>query len=278
MIPIVRWEAHVDWLTLTFKERQPEFERARWIAAEAKAVMTAGCGESSRRDQLLGYFGQWWGPLFVGNRFDSSMVRCSGLASDMLLRIDWPATTKCTRIDLCVTCWYGEDHPSLGAAVLSELLVSREATREGHAKKIAFIDGCGDGDTVYCGSRQSTQFGRLYDKMRESDDPAYINAWRWEVEFKASAARQIFEGVTASPNRVDTIASTVESWWTKRGASRGPGVACLGALRVECPRGETSDVARLTWLATQVKPTVRRLLTTVGEGATLQALGLEGLG
>lgn len=123
-----------------------------------------------------------------------------------------------------------------------------------------YIDGCGDGDTVYVGSRSSALYIRIYDKWRESklhDDWRY--AWRFEAEVKEGVGAQYWEGPRNSLPSTAYWAAIVVSMARERGITLP--VLLPGEMGdpQRIPRGETDNEKRLRWLARQVAPTVEKL-------------------
>ena len=75
------------------------------------------------------------------------------------------------------------------------------------------------GDTLYCGSRTSPTFGRLYDKGLQTGAAVAGRWFRYEVEYKGHVAQQVAKEAHVQP--VDGLAewatTQVRAWFMKRG-------------------------------------------------------------
>lgn len=69
------------------------------------------------------------------------------------------------------------------------------------------VKGTRTGDTFYCGTRSSARFLRIYDKNAES--LGEINAIRYELEFKRSAADQTAKKIVEYANCEDAFLNTL---------------------------------------------------------------------
>jgi DNA relaxase NicK len=135
------------------------------------------------------------------------------------------------------------------------------------------------GGTLYIGSRNSDQVGRIYDKAAESGQEKYAGRlWRYEVEFKGDRSKAAFSGLRRHSSQ-KTLAGEIQNavwwWFSERGV---PPLFDKTSDRVAYEVGATvTDTSRkLAWLSTQIRPTVLDLLEAGQHDAVFRALGLLG--
>lgn len=274
MIGLIKYEAAIDYIRVTLPARASDHE-AIAFASEARLALGIGGGQDEgKKARYLGYYGEERGGVFYGARHDGWMVQASGHAADAVARLKMAKTARCTRLDLALTIWFSERQEKIASIVAQEAKTARETGLAHASTKIQLIDGFGDGDTVYIGSRTSEQFARVYDKERESGKAYYVNAWRFEIEYKGDRATPLWTALRTDGYRSDQIGETVVSWFRERGISYPPGVSIIPGVPPQRVRDETEDTRLLAWLATSVKPTVRRLFDKNLGQAVYFALGL----
>jgi len=114
------------------------------------------------------------------------------------------------------------------------------------------------GDTLYCGSRESGTYIRIYDKSDEYGlELGYV--WRFEVEFKAERAQ-----VVAELLKKQGIAIAQDIVWTALRSRDipSPKVGQTVNLKARKVTMSSSDM-KLAWLGRQVRPTVK-FLASIG--------------
>lgn len=176
-----------------------------------------------------------------------------------------------TRMDLQVTVRLDKPSYSYAKQTYKNCCNSHASDR-----RYSLITNSNGGDTLYVGSRQSDQFGRLYDKGVESglDKKGYM--WRYEVELKkpraGSAAIAVMQERECG-NLDEAILNYVHQWFVMRGV-KPKFRATDTAFVVEVSRKITTDERKLEWLRTQVRPTVADLIERGFEQETFAALGI----
>lgn len=263
----------IDWLTVTAGEPGPI--RALLNAATKRRGILERLGETNKKGAFQGYVGQHTGPLFIGARQDGILVKESGgTAEELFGLVDWTGV-HCSRIDLQATVRLPEYDPTIA----QELRVRRAAAKADKDGKLKprqeYIGREGNGDELRIGSRESPRYGRVYDKQAQSGDERYLRAWRFEVEFKKVMAPKIVEYLTAAPSRHGAIVEALIGQFTDWGIEIpivGDGVLVAGSIG----RREFNTDRAMTWLRSQVAPSVERLLGTVSQEDILDALGLRG--
>lgn len=262
----------VDWITVTLPSRCTQSQAMKW------KLLTTWLGrdrqdlQEPRPFSWMGYSGLQRASAAWGTRQDGQLVRVSGPeALEVLDRLP-DSGWHCSRLDLCVTFWLDPPEPELAAWACGKALEAREKLPASRKRRVTLIVGCGDGDTLYIGSRKSLQFGRLYDKGAESEAAYYAGAWRAEVEYHDEAATKVAEAVKASQDWERDVYATAATWFASRGveilrANSGTPIRFVGR-----PRVSGDDLHRLQWLATTVAPTVERLTRSVGFDLVAQAV------
>jgi DNA relaxase NicK len=152
-----------------------------------------------------------------------------------------------------------------------------DATAHSRKLKCTHLVNSQGGSTLYVGSRNSDQFGRLYDKGAQQGGPPGFT-WRYEVELKnaySTAATQYLVNNMGKPteDQQRDLSAFVYSWWRDRGVKPlfSP---VTGDMIVAVSKQQTTLDRKLTWLRGQVRPTIQQLIAAgLGKDA-LEALGL----
>ena len=228
--------------------------------------------------------GEWYNPWYTGKAdnhlrwgFNHGMgyiFIASGEIADVVFKQTVPVAKKITRIDVQVTV----------RLLKANCEVARNGYRVNSAspnRKYGLIQNSRNGQTLYVGSRNSAQFGRVYDKGVESgyDEPGKL--WRYEVELKKPVSDMVARQLAnwSNPKKGQEshyrIVSFVFDWFLHRGV--GPVFAREGwnGIVTEVGRRITSDDKKLEWLRTQVKPTIQYLLGKGQADKLADALGCK---
>jgi len=226
-------------------------------------------GANRKPRSMLGYDGEGWEHGFMGQRNDGWMLQLSGGISHDYARKILIRDVNCTRIDLQLTFKLDIDNPGFGKTEL-EKAEGRKWRGEVHqGTNFILIDGRGKkGDTVQIGARSSENYGRLYDKARESGEDIYEQCWRYEVEYKGDAARYHAKALAQNIDR-KTIAGILKSRFSDWGFSTD-WFDALPIGGVQYKRSSYDKDRILSWLAKQVNPSIQKLLQN---GTGLDELG-----
>jgi hypothetical protein len=181
-----------------------------------------------------------------------------------------------TRIDCQVTIYTGDDRASHITSQMHAAAAEADRRPTNRRFKIDTYGQRGSIETVYIGSRSSSQFARIYDKEVQSRDAYYAGCVRYEVQFKAELARALGTEVYDSPLQpAYHCGPVVQAWFHQRGVS----LPCVfSAPTFDLPRvgRPTDDDERaLQWLHRQVRPSVSDLLTRVSRETIMYTLGLS---
>jgi DNA relaxase NicK len=135
------------------------------------------------------------------------------------------------------------------------------------------------GNTLYIGSRDSDQYGRIYDKGLEADmSPVAGAIWRYEIEYKGKRAQQVLNRlmVERCPKKGITplVISHIWSWFNDRNFPPLFERNMQGVIETHLRASDPDEERVLTWFRTQVKPAVLRMITH-RRTDVLEALGLD---
>lgn len=260
--------AGVDWITLT----GDTYASKKRIGAMATAMIDDGMtkGQKLQRTSRNGYQlssvdGIQWG---TGPR--GWMICLSGDIARAHWLVFYAYSKNCTRLDLQTTIAYrGYDKP-----IVEEL--HRKALADigiPYQKHATYIQSGPRGDTLYFGSRTSSQYGRVYDKGKQSKgDDRFCNSIRFEVEFKKPLSIQTATWLCNEAPDVKGITDKVLSWFFDRGIE-GPQIYSYTDNEAQMSRQGGSIERKLAWLRTTVSSTYKQLKLAGFQAEADEALG-----
>jgi hypothetical protein len=258
-----------DWLTVTGKRGMKDMS----LLVTAGAILDA---ETENAKQMKDwrwnrYNGRAIDGISYGVRDDGAIFRLSG---EMALR-HWRSAVKhcdnCSRFDVQVTVRIEPpDDDVAGEAYVDACAKANEYKAPSHVRAIVHN---GRFESVYLGSRQSSTFGRLYDKYNESEAPEFQNCWRYEVEFKEPLAVELGRKLATHPAAHRAMVGLVHQWFVKRGVEPRftPGDEGLRVTHLTDP---DDDDRAIRWFRNQVGPVVARVSANGRRGEALRALGV----
>lgn len=273
----------IDYITTTTKPgRTLELARKsafRWAELELQS------GMFGRPWQASGYEGFKVGQLCYGERGDGCMVRLSSeLAAAHWLEA-LTVSDNVTRIDLQGT-FRLESDPAF-AIVRHYKELKRHTKRRAKGPAVSMLVGHDGSRTVYSGRRASDAFGRIYDKARESKQDQWAKCIRYELELKGRRASAVSHRIATGKTALPDIAFGALRFFRERGCALAPLLKSMQQPTNVFDLGVSirmTDIERsLTWLRTQVRPTVialnhRGLLQSVVDSLSLQDLTPAGSG
>lgn len=276
MVRPVMWDAAFDYVRMTHAvgEGLEYAQRLYSIAARGTLARAQGGEVHERPWQAFGYRGSTFGLVQMGEGVQGLLLQASQWAANDIRAMGLPYD-NISRADIAITVWYDSDP---GAMVKG--FAQRSEGARGFAGaagwKITHIEGYGNGDTTYLGSRTSDTYVRIYDKGRESPEGGYYeNALRYEVEYKGRAAGAVWEGESREAPGRDWLAAQVLQVLRRRGIFVAlPGSISAPAVGLRtAPPSDTEK--RLAWLRNQVRPSIDKLMADgVSLESVRQALGL----
>lgn len=260
----------LDYVTLTGKTEQSYERPFIWAAEYTDAQRRAGSKEwkQNRHGFKMLNIGQ----IAYGRRGEEWMFIAWGAATRQTFYRVAPFASNCTRLDLQVTAWYTNYS---GGEVYQMYQSTTKVTEEGRPVGIVFITSDPGGDSLYVGSRTSSQMGRIYDKWEQSKhDSEYLNCIRFEVEYKKPLSKVVCDQILDEDWGARQIYESVLGWFQARGVD----VSQFGTFResaIETPKQISSPEKQLGWLEKQVKPTYQQLVLRGFEQEAQEALGIS---
>lgn len=272
------WDASIDYIRCTYRSKADETVHSAHIRA------IEGAGAYSNEGfvavvpfKMQGFYGGKCGSAAWGYRDDGLyLLQGSGPAAQWLFDANLPYT-NCSRIDLQATYWYDRDYSGLAAST-AQLSLKARAGFAGRPWKINHINGMGQGDTTYIGTRgKDSKYLRCYDKWRQTERAEeYKYAWRYEAELTDKHANYALTWLRGAKRSQEVMLSFLNSYWQERGVEL-PNLTANMNVKTVLPRYTMDDVdRRLHWLETQVAPAIDKLIA-LGVSSDHIA-GLLGLG
>lgn len=261
----------VDWLTMTTKESSVG---QNWydVYRKYKAIrMQEGNKEKPFNNGFYG--GVKTAKMSVGySDAIGYIVIVSGRDAERLFQRLQPGKKRVTRLDLCIDFLF-DRRVDLADMLFTKL--SGEAG--GKQRRYSLFSNSDDGKTFYLGSRQSTQYGRVYDKGIESNRETVGRLWRAEIEYKKPISGHIAESLAKirGEERVLAICDTVTEWFGDRNSELFPRGMEKHALHISVEQRITTADKKLAWLRSQVSPTVIDLIGAGYGKSVLEVLGLD---
>lgn len=272
-----RYTIAADWLTTTWPSEisaTPLQSTSAVIDWARRRAHTNGAGDWVKPWAWQGYKGYQVGPVCVGERVDSSIVKLSSIAAHDWFSAGFPIGHNVSRLDIAMTVFGVSDIDTVIARHKDEALEKRNALRLAKFG-VRTINTYGAGDTLYVGSRNSAQLLRIYNKDKEqTGNAAYAQAIRYEAEYHDDHARQAAARIFGASYTPARCWSVLEALLTRRGISPVVGLDTSErfCFTTDIPKSDTQRA--LKWLSDQVSPTVRRLLRDGLYDEVFEALGI----
>jgi len=263
-------DAGVDWLSASSPERN------LYDYANSLHWRT----EYRRHWAMLGYAGFETEGVRAGINADgASFVQLSGQYARTNWRSYYQEAANCSRLDIQVTVktkqYRGDIAERFGTRLHSYQTEVRAKRGPLKMPKPRLINGYGEGDTLYIGSRSSAQMCRIYDKEKESRKPEYLCCWRFEIEFHDELAKMMAATLIGSEHTEHLAVRLAVMAWLK---NRGLYVTFhSGREGINLPNTyhKTELEEKLMWLEKQVRPTLQKLLVAGYGLSAINALDLE---
>lgn len=251
--------ATVDWLTVSTDESGGHAALLEWRDRRFAVLGDEGYRETAFSSH--GYSYRQRGQIAVGSNGRRGVCTVSGAQASAdwwdLLRL----AANVSRVDLALT-----GRPDVDTSALARegyRPTSRVARGRGRPITMTLIQSQERGDTLYVGSRKSDVLGRLYDKGRESREPAYTGCWRWELQYRRSAALQAARGLQVAEDPAATIAATVSAWFRARDVA-APAWSPADIVDHRASKSLPDDQRWLAWARKSIQPRARELVKRYG--------------
>lgn len=244
----------IDYLTVTGTTRQSK-QRVynfgmRLVDQERKR------GNDRRLWNWKQYDGFKSGSVSTGTRDDSAIVRIAGSLAREHYREAFDAGTNCSRVDTQVTVRPGVDAQRWISSEFKRALAWSNTLRKKPAVQMLWSNN--GTATIYLNKRVSDQFGRIYDKGRESLLPVLDGCVRYEVEYKGDQAMHRLKSLVSSSTPHSVICSDLHQFFKLRTCR--PPWKPEGTQTLVLHRIPTDQSRQLQWMRECVSPTVRRLV------------------
>lgn len=261
----------IDWLTMTSSNERVG-QMWRYLYTNYKAA------RKREGDQEKNFHNGFYGGVRIASMsFGYSevigyIVVVSGSDAQRLFSRLQPAKHRVTRLDICADFLFEEPK-----GVAEELYLGLTHHNENKQRKFTILKNSQGGATFYLGSRQSAQFGRVYDKGQQAGTEAPGKLWRAEVEYKKPLAGSVARALAekSAEDRQKIICDTVCDWFGNRGAELFPAIEYPKALRIAVEQRVTTADRKLAWLRTQVSPSIENLISAGYGKSVLNVLGLD---
>ncbi len=261
----------VDWITCTTTDDKVGLH---WSVVAHRRKREAGLsGLDCREWRNKWYSGIDYGGLSWGysQRMGYIMIAKGDVALHYWRQL-LPTASRVTRLDVQTTVL-------LNTPARNVALEAFQGVKGKGGRKYSIIQNSQDGQTCYVGSRHSDQFGRLYDRGVKSGEYKAGNLWRYEVQVQKPRADVLAADMIARDKQghdIDIPTKTfVWNWFNARGIEPLYKPSD-NSLIAEVGKTVTTTDKKLTWLRSQVRPTVKRLIAEGLGRDTLLALGLDG--
>lgn len=251
--------ASVDWLTVSTDESGGHAALLEWRDRRFAVLGDEGYRETAFSSH--GYSYRQRGQVAVGSNGRRGVCTVSGAQASTDWRDLLRLAANVSRIDLALTGRTDVDTSTLAREGYRPS--SRAARGRGRPITMTLIQSQERGDTLYVGSRKSDVLGRLYDKGRESREPAYAGCWRWELQYRRAAALQAARGLQVAEDPPSTIAATVGSWFRARDVA-APTWSTVDSVDHRAPVPVPDDQRWLAWARKSVQPRARELVKRYG--------------
>lgn len=237
-------------------------------------AMEQGFGSDVVSWGMSGFSGLTSGQVQYATNGQMRMLRVSGALAQQHWKRIAKRATNVSRADLQTT--YRLKVPKVHLAEACERQAKRFEATHNHGRQIELRRNTAKGKTVYVGSRKSDRLIRIYDKGLQSQlDPAGT-VWRAEIQFNRKLAQlattqaldQQIDPACVARSVVSELTRVGIVWWSSSVGS---------SLKASSAQIRRSSDMRLSWLTSQVKPTVQKLIDAGREKELLDALGLTHL-
>ncbi len=204
---------------------------------------------------------------------DEAILVLTGEASQAWYALIKALDARCTRFDIQTTVEVQPPKPSLARHVY--LSLEKLNNGNGRERYIKYISSP-TGDTVYVGKRKNTVLLRLYDKSLYFGEEPLGTYWRYEVEFKGTAAQAALDKFKKANDAGEWIGTQVFQEFSSRNVKPVFSVR-TSVLNVETAARITTLEGQIKWLERCVSPVVVQLVNDGHVEMVLDVLKLKHL-
>lgn len=262
-------ESAVDWLTVTCSapDRREQFE-ARGIAL---LHVQGELGEKITPWRFSGFEGLKTEGVAVGSLPEMHCIRLSGPMAASYWRGLYEMATNCSRIDVQVTVQTMDQQRDLIIAHYKDSLAHFAGWSKPPTLDLRISNRTGT--TAYFNTRQSSVYGRIYDKHIQAKMDHYAGCARYEIQCNGRTAIYAAGKLLGFGSDDAIAAQMVSGFFLAKGLDLPWSLEDTTLL--SRPRHRTNSARRLRWLEAQVAPCVRQLLQLGLKSEVESALGIK---
>lgn len=262
-------ESGVDWITATGKSRSSQLKLQDLGESLIRSEKRAG--NEMRHWGFSGYQGFKCGSVQVGSRHDSCCIRLGSNVASGHWKEVYHAAENFSRVDVQLSLKMDRDVQQVLGLVYRQ--ASRHSARMKRGPQVTLLRCNNGSSTVYLGQRQSSRFGRAYDKGAESGLDYYRGVLRFEQEIKGALCLPLLRELSRKRSAFAAAADECRWFFRERGVSLAEPAATFNAISVS---GRQSDCRRrLTWLEKQVRPSIKLLIENGYYDEVVKVCGLD---
>jgi len=258
----------VDYLTCSYAGQVKSTELAFYLTRIEQNEVKDGFLRSAWAQS--GYGGWRIGGLEWGVRHDGVLVRLAGETARQYWRRVGKLASNCSRIDLQTTVRYDEPVDVTIRRHFREVKAwNKKRLRPLAIKLWVGQDGA---EAMYCGSRLSSRYLRLYSRYSKEKRLETRGQLRYEVELKSGLAQTHLAKLLDLEDEVPFTLAHCQKMFSVRGCGlrwKNESPALL-----QCPRRVGDVPNRLRWLHDGIRPTIHELVQRGYRDEVLKALGL----
>jgi DNA relaxase NicK len=260
-----------DWITGTTKTRRAGRALSAFGTQLLKSELHRGCKKKGWG--MAGYNGYKVGQVQLGRRDQECIIRLSShLAhtnwrrvyelAETITRCDWECTTRNNRTA----------QQRIGKH-WRELQRASKGLKGKH--KYTILRGSDGSSTLYCGSRTSEKFLRIYDKGRESGFVDLLGSVRYELECKGAFASRVAYDMVRESNEALAVCQLLAGFARARRLVLQ--WSCDPKLHSGVRRSASDCDLTLAWLTKCVRSPAKLLVDNGRLAELLTALKLDNL-
>jgi len=259
----------LDWLTCTAKQEHSKEAMSYWCHIFGEVLKESDLKEKPWK--WMSYDGYQIGPLKHGRRPDGDICIVHGDAAHVAFDMLKGVPNNVTRVDIRADVEFSEDQTDRVDKWYKREAEKAKADRLSDVTMITNLNG---GITLYLGNRKSEVMLRVYDKGAQQKTHPDGLKWRVEAEFKGRAAMSRWLGLCQTARPLDLAAlylknAMLAKMWFVWVDLIGETDVSRPTFKVEARDSENT----ISWLRTQVKPAIMRLIDDGDLERVEQALG-----
>jgi hypothetical protein len=250
-----------DWLTMTWPHKSTVVKRAGQTVFDRLAELEIEGWEMKER-RAMQFHGYGSEKLQWLRNESHVMLRTSGYEANETAKrlIAENCSGKCTRIDLQVTADYGEREIHFASRMRESIFGTDVGHKTNRASKRTHFEGASGDTGITIGDRGSEKYFRIYHAASGGHPELPDGAIRFEGEYKADRAAQVWS-MAKSASSLEVLAASITTGEMLLLGLKEPWFG--DSVPVQLPAiADTRNIAKtLRWYETQVVPSLRQHVT-----------------